>query len=554
MFCNAGMPEDAWRILERTAGKELDKRQIALAGEKEAAGAYRVTASVCRELKDDAFRLIPAPDGVSVEGASVCAVFHGTGVLLRRLRPDGRGGFTRLEKELFFTPEKPLRGIYFATHFHNFYHSAPLEAVYERVALSAMRGYNELLVWFDMHHYSSMEEPAAQKMVQRLHIILAYANTVGMGASMLHLANEGFDSSPVELRARFELEGGYRKIPLGHYNREICPSLPGGTEEILRERREMMRYFSDLRLDYLIYWPYDQGGCTCSACQPWGGNGYLKLFAHYRDMMRELMPDTGLILSTWFFDHFTDGESEAFFAAVNRGELSDVAYVMSPKDVTGYAGWEKMKWISFPEISMYQCAPWGGFGASQIAGALQSRLCGLRGWIAGGFPYSEGIFEDANEFMVAGFYTGEFRDMSQALREYVAWEFCCEDEELFAAVLATESTLKRRDEEVPGDACGVRYVIEDPAQVRFAWETFERYEKLLPEKITKGTPFRLFRLRTLIDHELVTHDFRPLASGECIRAMEEVDRLYYAESESSVWVRTPVWRIHPDQHPENTAV
>lgn len=54
MFCNEGMPEDAWRILERTAGKELDKRQIALAGEKEAAGAYRVTASVCRELKDDA--------------------------------------------------------------------------------------------------------------------------------------------------------------------------------------------------------------------------------------------------------------------------------------------------------------------------------------------------------------------------------------------------------------------------------------------------------------------------------------------------------------------
>ena len=61
-----------------------------------------------------------------------------------------------------------------------------------------------------------------------------------MGASLLMLANEGFAASPVSLCARFELENGYKSIPLDHYGCEICPGTEEGIAEIMRERREVL--------------------------------------------------------------------------------------------------------------------------------------------------------------------------------------------------------------------------------------------------------------------------------------------------------------------------
>ncbi len=229
---NGGMDADAFGILSGTCEKELARRGV----KTDARDGYGIRVAVDPSLANDTFRLLPGTDGAAVSGATLSAVFHGVGVLLRRLKPDGRGGFTPLAEAVTFTPVKPLRGMYFATHFGNFYHAAPIEEVLERVVLSAMRGYNELLVWFDMHHFASMEDPEAVALTERLHTVLQYANRVGMGASILMLANEGFSSSPVSLRARFEVENGYQKVPLGHYGNsaraagdacKICRSADG---------------------------------------------------------------------------------------------------------------------------------------------------------------------------------------------------------------------------------------------------------------------------------------------------------------------------------------
>ena len=500
-------------------------------------------------LTDDTFTLTPTDGGVLVSGASVSAVFHGTGTLLRELQPDGRGGFTPLEKAFVLTPLKPMRGIYFATHFGNFYHAAPIEAVLERVALSATRGYNTLLIWFDMHHFSSMEDPEAKKLTARLHAILAFANRCGMGASLLMLANEGFSSTPIPLRSHFLTENGYHSVPVGHYGCEICPSVKGGVAEILKQRREMLDAFADLRLDSVILWPYDQGGCTCAECAPWGGNGYLRLIPHCTELIRSFFQDAKIILSTWYFDHFTDGEWDAFLRAADAGTLPDIDYLLASRVRTGYSGWKKFNWISFPEISMAHCAPWGGYGASILPGTLQQKLVPELPKMSGGFPYSEGIFEDANEFLVAGLYTGEFADTHTALRAYVRWEFCCPDEKLLQAFENTEKTLSRTDDEK-----NAVFTIQDPSQADQIAETFEEYHACLPSGITSGRAFRMAYLRALIDRELVHHNGDPFASQRCVAAMEEIDRLYHVTNETSLWVRTPVWRLHPEAHPEHTVV
>ena len=49
-------------------------------------------------------------------------------------------------------------------------------------------------------------------------------------------------------------------------------------------------------------WPYDQGGCGCAQCRPWGTNGFLKAGGAVAALARKKLPGTKIVLSTWFFD------------------------------------------------------------------------------------------------------------------------------------------------------------------------------------------------------------------------------------------------------------
>ena len=71
---------------------------------------------------------------------------------------------------------------------------------------------------------------------------------------------------------------------------------------------ETFQAFKELGVDYVIPWPYDNGGCTCSLCKPWGVNGYLTLAEPIAEMARRDFPGCRVILSTWHFDNFTSGE------------------------------------------------------------------------------------------------------------------------------------------------------------------------------------------------------------------------------------------------------
>jgi hypothetical protein len=46
---------------------------------------------------------------------------------------------------------------------------------------------------------------------------------------------------------------------------------------MLKWVEERFAAFADIAIDYLWIWPYDQGGCTCGQCKPWGVNGFLAM-------------------------------------------------------------------------------------------------------------------------------------------------------------------------------------------------------------------------------------------------------------------------------------
>lgn len=536
---NLGMSADSFAVLHNAAKRVLALRRLGLSEDD----GYAVTVVLDGSLKNDRYIITAKSDGADIVAANDCAIHAAFGRLMLESKFDGKGGFAPLTECIDFTPAKPLRGMYFATHFHNFYHNAPIEQVYEVIEDLAMRGCNSLLVWFDMHHYYSMEDEGAQELVQRLRAMLKYANKIGMGGSLTMLSNEAFKSSPEELRAPNAIMGKYHTRPYGHYHVEICPSRPGGIEKILEYRRQMLEYFKDLKIDYVVYWPYDQGGCTCADCEPWGANGFLKLLPHFKALVKQVMPNTKVIVSTWYFNKFIEGEWQAFYDKLGDDMFKDVPYIMSffhngnvPECIRKGGIPEGVRFIDFPEISMWSCKPWGGYGASVLTKFLQTTNDASAHFYHGGFPYSEGIFEDANKFIMLSSYTGLYPNAYDALRAWVAHEFCCDDEELYQAILKTETALARGYDRT-GEF--LRVPIKDTSDIEWVYETMQKYNDILPENITSSRNFRLFYLRSVIDRELADCDFCPNNSEVCQQAMKEIFEIYHSDERTYPSLRPP---------------
>lgn len=542
---NCGMGQVSYDVLWGTAYRVFTERAHELC-DSEANADFVVTLRVDGEYKNDRYTVCPAENSAALAAANDCALHAAFGRWLLECGFDGVGGFIPAAECIDFTPKNSLRGMYFATHFYNFYHVAPLEEVYEVIEDLALRGCNSILVWFDMHHFNSMQDEAAQTLVQRLRAIIKYANRIGISGSLTMLSNEAFANSPVELRAEWEAIGNYHARPDDHYRLEICPSKPGGIELILKYRREMLEYFCDLDIDYVCYWPYDQGGCTCLDCQPWGSNGFTRLLPHFQGLIKEMMPKTKVIVSAWYFDKFIKGEWDAFYAQLKDGSVKDVPYIMSfffngemPDCVREGGVPEGYKFIDFPEISMYSCSPWGGFGASVLPKFLNRTNHKTAHLYSGGFPYSEGIFEDINKFIEITWYSGLFTDAEDAVRAYVKYTFCVDGkalDELTDAIIKTEASIARTKDRT-GEF--VRFDIADTAYVEYVYRIMTKYNATLPEKIRNNYRFRLFYLRAVIDRELVSCDGYPIRSEVCQRAMREVNEIYHATDDTKRWVKAP---------------
>ncbi len=536
---NVNMPEESFAILENTLKRRLGERLCAL-GE----GGYEISLTVEESFSDDRYTVSPSECGVRLRAANAAALHAAAGRFLFDSDFDGIGGFVPSAKAVDFTPERPLRGMYFATHFHNFYHNAPIEKVCEVIEDLALRGCNALLVWYDMHHYSSVSDPESLEMIARLKSFMRYAKRIGMKASMTMLSNEAFDSSPEHLRAEWKAQGGYKKVLCGHYYREICPSKPGGIEEIIAERRAMLEAFADAEPDFACFWPYDQGGCTCPDCEPWGANGLLKIFPHFVKLLSEVMPKTRIIFSAWMFDNFIDGEWEAFYPHLKSGELGGAEYIMSfffrgelPEVIKREGIPEGVRFIDFPEISMYSCEPWGAFGTNLLARFLDQTNERSGHLYAGGYPYSEGIYEDVNKHIILSWYSGRHKKSADAVREWIKFEFCCKDEALADAILRTETALARTAQKVKHP---YHFGIKDTSDIEHVWQTVSEYDAKLPENIRTLPRWRMIYLRALTDLELSRNEGFPSRSEKCRAAFRELYELYYSSEQTHRWVCPPV--------------
>lgn len=322
----------------------------------------------------EGFRIEDRPGGgVRVVGRDDRGLVAGAGKFLRTSRYDARG-FTPGNWRGTSVPTKPSRGIYFATHFHNYYHSAPIPEIERYVEDLALWGTNELVVWYDMHHFKGADDPEAVAFRDRLRSIMLAAKRIGMDISLLVIGNEAYANSPAELRAAGRGRGGW-------YPCAVCPSKPDGMRYLLKILGEEFDWAADLKPRSIWIWPYDQGGCECAECRPWGSKGFMKCVAEVGRIAREKMPGTKIVLSTWLIDNNEwDGISEQL--AVKPGLVDELVYEPAhgpriiAKDV-------RLPIAGFPEISMHETFPWGGFGATPLTARAEAQWNGAKSFSTG---------------------------------------------------------------------------------------------------------------------------------------------------------------------------
>lgn len=503
-------------------------------------GEYRLLLDQQPGIGAEGYCIEDAPGGVRIVGNDARGLLYGIGKFLRACRFDD-GVFTPGAWRGVSVPTRAFRTIYFATHFHNFYHAAPINEVTRYIEDLALWGYNGLCVWFDMHHFQGIDDPAAQAMLARLRALLQAAKALDLRVGIVDVGNEGYANSPEELRAEWRTGDNDYTGKLSHYHVELCPNKPGAKELLLRWFDEIYAQFQEIGLDFLTIWPYDQGGCTCTQCKPWGANGFLSMAEAMAATFRARFPQAEIIVSTWLLEHFIAGEWAALHRALGD-RATWLTYLMVDTFVFcpfpeyplthGVPGGVPM--LNFPEISMHAAMPWGGYGASPYPRRLQEVWNSSKHALAGGFPYSEGIFEDLNKAVYVQFYW-EDRPADETIREYCGYYFGEEH------VVPLSRVIELLEDTLPRDVLRG----EDPARITMAhpdgaveaFALMQQIEPRLTPQARASWRWQLLYLRTLIDAELVTHDQR--VTDRCEAAFHALERLYYTPEEAVIYIAPP---------------
>jgi hypothetical protein len=519
-------PSPVMRNIGRVFVRQIESRSEAKVAK---AGDVPLTVELSIEpgVGAEGFKIADGPNGtIRIIGNDQRGTLYGVGKFLHT-STYGSQGFTPSAWRGISVPKMPVRGMYLATHMENYYHVAPVEEMTRYMEDLSLWGVNSFLVWFDLEQYNGINDPAAQKLLDRLRVLLKTAKDLGFSVSLGCIANGGYKNSPAELRAEdstvdrplYHTKNGPRIYIMGP---ELCPSKPGVPEMEMSYCEEKFAAFKDIGLDYWFITPYDNGGCTCAKCAPWGANGYLRMAEPMAKAYKKAFPNGKVILSTWYFDRWGIGEWDGITAKFNAQKPDWVDYLMAdnfeeyPRYPLDHGVPGGLPLLNFPDISMYGQTPWGGYGANPHPGRLQQRWDETKSKLSGGFPYSEGIYEDINKVICAGLWWEPDRPAIETVKDYAAFEFSPDVADDVAKVVEIFEKNHERDKVGPSAVEAARLVEQIDAQ-------------LAPE-VKSSWRWRLFCIRAAIDQEIYRNSLGQGRDKVFREACEELTKISHAEN------------------------
>ncbi len=518
----------------------LESRVAERTGKPSSGKVFEVRYSVDPSLDEEHALVEVGRDGASISASTTRALIFGTGKLLRAMT-FREGGFSIAPGRYDFkpAPASKYRCCYMARHYNTWYQRAPKEEMLRYIDDMFLLGINALTTQLGMstvnYAYSTEEERAifdetTDAICERIRKYGVFLQTGGGN----NTARAGY---PPQFKAE-------KLVPSrGDDSWNLCPSKPGALEYLLANRERTLKKYVEkgYPITNMGYFPYDEGGCQCKDCAPWGGNGYVRTIQAMHELNTKYFPDVKETVSCWFFD---DADFEGLFKWLETQDWVDFLEIDSHGDFPRYPLEHKIpKDIpvnTFPEISMWGRCPWGGYGATALAGRFE-RLYRHVQSIAGGFRlYSEGLYDDINKFVITRLYTEPSLSKREILEEYASYELPGvkpKDFVRFANLLETTH--------LTGDKKGVRrkdfnflVYLRDAGdktlnlrhrQAAKALRLAQKMDRDILPTMRDCWRWRQLMLRAIIDNEIFTS--RSLHTEKADECYKELVRMYHGEAQ-----------------------
>src|SRR5665647_804201 len=195
----------------------------------------------------------------------------------------------------------------------------------------------------------------------------------------------------------------------------------------------------------------------------------------------------------------------------------------------------------------YNTFPWGGFGATPLPDHLLDQWQKVKHRLSGGFPYSEGIFEDINKVIYAQSYWNSATPIEQTLKEYISYEY---SPKAVDSILKVIKTLEQNHHMRwwPGELEGVKLTMDwfpsknvkpqaDPGAEE-AYAIVKQVDPTLPEWARKSWRWRILYIRTMLDAELKANGGAP--NETCIKGFKELMKIYHTTEKTDPVVKPTI--------------
>jgi hypothetical protein len=348
------------------------------------------------ELGEEGF-FLRATEGKLYVVAEGRGLIYGVGKLLHTAKY-GDGSMLADVPEGIDRPKIPDRVLYLAVHMSNSYEAQPASAIFPIIEEAALWGTNGISVWFNETQHNDpfndqVEDAPVRALWDKEKALLRFAQDLGLKPGYVLSANDLYIN---QVTPEIVAKGtdSNRNVPLA------CPSTKGGRAIILHNKENLFRDMAQagIRLDNVLIFPYDNGGCFCGRCRPWILT-FMKLSEDIAGVLRRYHPSARCYVTDW---HWTDNEAEVVTDYLNARKPIWLAGIWKddrhPMD--RFSGLDRRYSIlGFLDITMID--DWGALGANPFPNRLRSIFHDVQAGISGYMAYSEGIFDDFNKAVAA---------------------------------------------------------------------------------------------------------------------------------------------------------
>ncbi|MBR3641186.1 MAG: hypothetical protein IKN53_04050, partial [Oscillibacter sp.] len=402
-------------------------------------GAFTLVLRLDRALTGEAYAIGRGEDRAVISGADFNALVFGLGRFLHGSQY-GAEGVAPCAWSGVTAPRASVRAVYFAMHFFNWYQRCEPEEIERYVEDLMLWGINAVTVIFPKINLSGWDDPNTEKAFVLMKKIFTAAKKMNMKTGF-QSSNQDFDPpNPAVAADKSKL-----LIKSGNL---ICPATEAGYTYLRGMILPVLRELAPIGVDYMSFWSYDEGGCSCEKCWPWGANGQYNYAKRMSAEIRKELPNIQVIYSTWLYERASNqaGEWDAFYRRVKEDEANGEGWIdlilvetrdhPSCKYVLEHGSpCERIRLVTFPDVAMMGQEPWGGLGGLVAPHQVRAEQTAYSAVTDGCFMYSEGKYEDMNKILCASvLWDADITDR-ETITDYCHYEFPGADASTFCRLI-----------------------------------------------------------------------------------------------------------------------